>query len=306
LGIAHPNDLHRGRAVLIVDDDEVVRLGLKIALEREGYVVTMAADGKEALDLLRLQRFDTVLSDIEMPHMTGLELLREAKSVAPEVPFVMITARANMNYTIEALRLGAVNFVRKPFSTNEIVQVVMKAVWLAVDESLRREILGFLCESKSLAVPSRLRYVKGLVYFLAQNLPPSVAHDPTETHKIQLALDEAITNAHEHGNMEFKGSDRNLDDYPGRLMAREEEAPFRDRMIRVASEVTPEQVRYTVRDEGAGFDHGNLPDPNDADGLFELHDRSILLIRLSMDEVTFSPKGNEITMIKRSPAATEA
>jgi CheY-like chemotaxis protein/anti-sigma regulatory factor (Ser/Thr protein kinase) len=287
LDTTQSNDLHHGRAVLIVDDDEVVRLGLKIALEREGYVVTMAPNGREALELLRRQPFDTVLSDIEMPHMTGLELLGEAKALAPEVPFVMITGRANMNYTIEALRLGAVNFVRKPFSTNEIVQVVMKAVWLAVDESLRREIQGFLSESKTLAAPSRLRYVKGLVYFLAQNLPPAVAHDPTEAHKIQLALDEAITN-------------------PGQLLARETEAPYRDRLVRVTSRISPQEVSYTVCDEGPGFDHGNLPDPTDAEGLFELHGRGILLIRLSMDEVSFNEKGNEITMTKRSPAANGA
>jgi CheY-like chemotaxis protein/anti-sigma regulatory factor (Ser/Thr protein kinase) len=290
-------------SLLIVDDEKVVRSGLQIVFRRRGYETVVAENGLKAYELLESRRFDTVLSDIEMPKCDGLELLRKAKQIRPDVPFVMITGKANMDYTIRALRLGAVNFVRKPYTNEEILGVVSKAMAMAIEESQCVELMQFLQESKSLTVPSRMQHLRGLLYFLLQNVPPAVAPGPTDRFKMRLALDEAITNAHEHGNMECEGRNRDGKSYTEKLRTRQEESPYKDRHIFVACNVTGTRVEYTVRDEGPGFDHRNLPDPNDSENLFRLSGRGVMLMRLAMDEVRFNDKGNEVVMVRNERTA---
>jgi anti-sigma regulatory factor (Ser/Thr protein kinase) len=115
-----------------------------------------------------------------------------------------------------------------------------------------------------------------------------------------MAVDEAITNAHEHGNMALRGQDRDFEEYPRRLMAREKEAPYAGRKLHVSCSVSQDAVVYRIRDDGKGFDHSALPDPSDPDNLFKVHGRGIMLMRLSVDDVRFNDSGNEVLMIKRA------
>jgi two-component system response regulator PilR (NtrC family) len=106
--------------ILVVDDEPSMRDMLRIVLRRDGYEVTVAANGTEALDLLKRDAFDLLLSDIRMPDLSGVEVLRAAKDMNRDIVAFMMTAYASTNTAVEAMRLGAVDYFTKPFSMDEL------------------------------------------------------------------------------------------------------------------------------------------------------------------------------------------
>ena len=113
--------------VLVVDDERSMRELLAIVLKRDGYEVLVAENGRAALDLLRRERVDILITDIRMPEMNGVDLLREAKRIDPEVTSIVMTAFASTETAVEALRLGAADYVNKsPGAANELRMRVRK------------------------------------------------------------------------------------------------------------------------------------------------------------------------------------
>jgi two-component system, NtrC family, response regulator PilR len=107
--------------VLVVDDERSMRELLSIVLRRDGYDVLVAADGKLALDILKRERIDVLITDIRMPEMTGVDVLREAKRIDPAIISILMTAFASTDTAVEALRLGAADYVHKsPNAVNDL------------------------------------------------------------------------------------------------------------------------------------------------------------------------------------------
>ncbi len=129
--------------VLIVEDEAGIRLALSGLLRREGYEVAQASDGREAELLLRAGPYDLVLTDLALGNgPSGLDVLRCVRETAPECPVVMITAHGNEKVAVEAMRLGAEDYVPKPFDNDEIRLVVRRALertQLARENRLLRE-----------------------------------------------------------------------------------------------------------------------------------------------------------------------
>ncbi len=116
------------KQVLIVDDEPNLRKILAAQLSRDGYDVLLAEDGSEGLALLREHHIDLVVTDLKMPKVDGMTLLREALKEAPDLPIVMITAHGTVDTAVEALKLGAFDYLTKPFDKDEVRQVVAKAL----------------------------------------------------------------------------------------------------------------------------------------------------------------------------------
>jgi two-component system response regulator PilR (NtrC family) len=107
--------------VLVVDDERSMRELLSIVLRRDGHEVLLAEDGAAAIDLLKRERVDILITDIRMPQMTGVDVLREAKRIDPEIITLVMTAFASTDTAVEALRLGAADYVNKsPSAANEL------------------------------------------------------------------------------------------------------------------------------------------------------------------------------------------
>ncbi len=113
--------------ILVVDDDETLRTELGSLLRDSGYVVSLAADGAEALERLSLGGIDVVLLDLMMPGMSGLELLRAAHAAHPAVTFIVITGHGSADVAVEAMKAGAADFVVKPFEF-EAVESLLKGL----------------------------------------------------------------------------------------------------------------------------------------------------------------------------------
>jgi two-component system response regulator PilR (NtrC family) len=114
--------------VLVVDDERSMRELLEIVLRREGYDVLTADNGRAALSTLEQQSVDLLISDIKMPDMTGVEVLRAARGIDPDMLAIMITAFASTETAVEALRLGAHDYISKPFKVDELKLRVRKAL----------------------------------------------------------------------------------------------------------------------------------------------------------------------------------
>ncbi|HEY4743961.1 MAG TPA: sigma-54 dependent transcriptional regulator [Desulfuromonadaceae bacterium] len=114
--------------ILVVDDELSMREFLAILLEREGYQVTSAANAAEALELLENGLFDLVVSDVQMPGLSGIELLGRIKALAPDTAVLMITAFSAAEQAVEAMKLGAYDYIAKPFKIEEIKQLVKNAL----------------------------------------------------------------------------------------------------------------------------------------------------------------------------------
>jgi two-component system response regulator PilR (NtrC family) len=106
--------------ILVVDDEPSMREMLRIVLRRDGYEVTIAENGRDAIEQLKRSQVDLLLSDIKMPDVTGVEVLRAAKELNRDVVAFMMTAHASTSTAVEAMRLGAVDYFTKPFSMDEL------------------------------------------------------------------------------------------------------------------------------------------------------------------------------------------
>lgn len=117
-------------SILVVDDDTSMREFLDLLLSKEGYAVTLAKNGKQALGLIQKKKYDLVLTDIRLGDITGLEILKAVRKEDPETVVIMISAYATTEIAVEAMNEGAYDFVPKPFDNNELRATISKALEL--------------------------------------------------------------------------------------------------------------------------------------------------------------------------------
>jgi DNA-binding response OmpR family regulator len=127
--------------VLVVDDEGAIRYSITKTLQRVGYHVEAAASGEEALEMMKNQNYDVVLTDIRMPGLTGVELLRRIKEEAPDAVVILLTGYASLETAIESLRLGAHDYLVKPSSSQDIRNSVAQGVERARNLRNRRALL---------------------------------------------------------------------------------------------------------------------------------------------------------------------
>jgi two-component system response regulator AtoC len=133
------------KRVLVIDDEESFRHLLSVILEKEGYDVDTAKDGQEALERMERGLFDEVLCDIRMPRMDGIEFLTELRKVDSDATVIMMSAYGTLDTAVEAMKLGAYDYISKPFKPDEIILTLKKA---EEREKLRKENLYLRKEVK--------------------------------------------------------------------------------------------------------------------------------------------------------------
>src|SRR6201993_5224093 len=118
----------RAARILVVDDEQSLRELLAIVLRREGYEVLLAENGRAAVDILEREPVDLLISDIKMPDLSGVEVLRAAKKIDQDILGIMITAFASTDSAVEAMRLGACDYLRKPFDVDLLKMKVREKI----------------------------------------------------------------------------------------------------------------------------------------------------------------------------------
>jgi len=115
------------KKILIIDDEEEMRAALSMALKRSGHETFLATNGESGLNYFLEGNFDLVLSDVRMPKMTGLEVLKAIKDKSPQTPVILLTAYSDVNNAVDAMKNGAFDFILKPFSADTLNDVVSRA-----------------------------------------------------------------------------------------------------------------------------------------------------------------------------------
>jgi len=123
--------------ILVVDDEHLIRWSLEQNLKKQGYEVSTAGSGEDALRLLQEESPDLMLLDIQLPGMNGMEVLEKAKELEEDVIVIMVTALGVLETAVKAMRLGAYDYINKPFNLDELAIVIKKAL---ETRELRREV----------------------------------------------------------------------------------------------------------------------------------------------------------------------
>ncbi len=135
--------------ILLADDDHAVRRVFQYKLEKLGHDVATATDGDSALAALQAERFDVLVSDIRMPGLDGIELLERARSVQPHLKVILITAHATVSQAVQAVKLGAFDYITKPFDDDELFTAIERAGAFRSLEDENRRLRGRLRASEA-------------------------------------------------------------------------------------------------------------------------------------------------------------
>ncbi|MYE88363.1 sigma-54-dependent Fis family transcriptional regulator [Candidatus Poribacteria bacterium] len=120
--------MNADKLILVVDDDAPIRVSLERILKRDGYAIQTAADGESALEIIRHQPVNLILADLRMPNMDGLQLLKAAKILSPEIEVILMTAYGEVDTAVEAMQAGAYHFIQKPLKRSEILLTIARAL----------------------------------------------------------------------------------------------------------------------------------------------------------------------------------
>ena len=163
--------------VLIVDDQDSIRDALSKILIKEGYEVLLAGEGDEALEILRKKKVNVILSDLKMPKMDGVQLLKTSKLIKPEVEVILITAHGTIEKAVSAMKDGAYDFIRKPFKKIVIANMIKKAVEkqaLVVENRFLHEQLERVGHDRDTDVIGQSDVIRNVIK-LAEQVAPSQA-----------------------------------------------------------------------------------------------------------------------------------
>jgi CheY-like chemotaxis protein len=293
--------------VLVVDDNPMDRRLAGGLVEKAGQSVAYAGNGKEALDVLGRQTLDLVLTDLLMPEMDGLELVKEVREKHPLVPVILMTAFGSEEVAIEALRKGAASYVPKRNLAHDLAETMERVLSVSKAGREQQRLLECLTQTEShFLLDNDPSLIPPLIGHLQENLARMKLCDEIGRIRVSVALQEALVNAIHHGNLEVASNLREQDEqaYYGLIEQRRAQKPYRLRRVHIIARESPAEASYIVRDEGPGFDPQSLPDPTDPTNLERCYGRGLLLIRTFMDEVYHNETGNQITLIKRRDRQT--
>jgi CheY-like chemotaxis protein len=250
---------------------------------------------------------DIVVTDMQMPEMNGLELVESIRGLYPGVPVVVMTAQGSEEIAVTALQRGAASYVPKSVLAHELVPTVMNILSISRAEEDYDRMMACLRESHwTFELENDYTLIAPLVQLLRQTVAVMKLCDETGRVQVGVALEEAIANALYHGNLELSseqlselGYDLNHGDEPNLVEQRKMQPPYKDRRIRVDAVFDRREVRFTIKDEGPGFNHASIPDPSDVLASEGGGSRGVTHMRLFMDHVQFNSQGNEVTLVKR-------
>jgi CheY-like chemotaxis protein len=301
--------------LLVVDDSEIDRrLVVGLLRGNTNWKTETATNGVEALARLGQSPADLVITDMQMPEMDGLELVKQIGIHHSNVPVILMTAHGSEALSIEALERGAASYVPKAHLADMLEETVAQI--LALGETNRNYERLVACQTRAeftFVLNNEAALIDPLVDLIRQIAFRMGLCNDNEGLRIGIAMQQAILNALYHGNLELTGEQ--IEAAREKLLSqptadifqdRRTQSPYCDRKVRVDVRITPEEMDVKVVDEGPGFDVARaqaLLDgaPEGLDG-----GRGLRLMKLLMDDLRFNASGNEVTLVKRRGQAASA
>lgn len=261
------------RKILIVDDHDDLSTALKDVFSQTGYVVTTTENRDEAVELDKTQDYDIVISDLD-----GEKAFVEGAGKEGEENCLPINDGEDLGdrSKVKAFKVCAKNFRREDFNEEELKNLFETVLNYKAQFVDNANAIRQIREKIEFVFPSAISLMHSVLDYLMKRVEKVGVVNP-ESSNLFIALDEAFVNAVKHGN-KFDAS----------------------KTVRVSAEVSTTEARFTVEDEGEGFDVNAIPDPRNPENLFKASGRGVLFIHNIMDEVTYNERGNRLTMVKKS------
>ncbi len=293
--------------ILHVDPSTADREAVREALVgQENWTIEGASSYEEARERLQLHPVDAILSEVELGDGYWNDLVSALRSRQLMAPVFVLTANLTIEGAAQAVRDGAeLVFVKGsdpsewPFQIEcAIDRATSRATRASVEKALSQQKLCFVMENEKARVPH-------LVNLLIEQCDRFELLDDRDRMRIQVALEEALLNAIIHGNLEVSSKLRELegDVFEQTVSERKVALPYSSRRVTLEAEYTREAARFTIRDEGPGFDVNKVRNPTEDDAIALASGRGILLMRSFMDSIDYNDKGNEVSMLKRRSAS---
>lgn len=295
-------------AVLVVDDSPVDRrLAGGILEKNPSLSVRYATSGQDALTEIARQPPDIVVTDLQMPDLSGLELVERIRAKYPLVPVILMTAHGSEEIAVRALEVGAASYVPKGRLASDLEDTVENVMAMARADRKHERLLECLTHSETeFVLDNDPDLIPPLVDLFQQHVARMQLCDETGRIRLGIALEEALLNALFHGNLELstdelrEASSALFHEGSRDVVAERRGAePYARRRLRVRAALTPDAMQFTISDEGPGFDTSSLGDPHDPAHLERETGRGLVLMRTFMDEVAYNASGNEVTLVKR-------
>jgi len=291
--------------ILLIDDETNLLKMLRRPLLKSGHLITEANDGKEGWELFleHSNVFDVIVTDVRMPVLDGVELLKRLREKEYDIPVIIMTGFEDIRSSIDVLRLGAFDFLLKPFQARELQNILEKLE--AVQENKKRQIqaLPFFTEQIAITIHSQTALIANVVAFLQNRIKLFCELYKINVRNISLCLHEALVNAVIHGNLEVPSTLKNEDPekFEALLKERESLASYANRQVLIRCQISTGYLKFEIEDQGQGFNPQSIhfSDPI----LMIPSGRGILIITSFMDEVSWNAAGNCITMVKRFKGA---
>lgn len=288
--------------VLVVDDNPGDSSLAGHYLEKiDDVELQYAADGAEAMSLIEQHQPDLVVTDLYMPEIDGLELVRTVRRDHPFVPVVVMTSYGSEEIAVKALRFGAASYVSKNTLEKNLAETVKQVLSVSQANLQKQRLYSCVkqCETE-FELENDPDLIPTLIGHLQDNLTRFGNWDDAERTRIGMALSEALDNALYHGNLELRSELRedSISNYYDAANNRRDQQKFADRRIHIIAREGPDEVAYVIRDEGEGFNPKEIPDPTDPENMDRVCGRGLLLINSFMDYVEHNDNGNEIAMRK--------
>jgi serine/threonine-protein kinase RsbW len=255
------------KKILIVDDHDDLASLLTKEFTKSGHSVKILENRGDAVELLETKDFDVVITDLDGEHLTAQNGDADASSL-PDTP-------DDSRSSIKAFKICISNYDKETFSEEELKFFVEKTLDCKAKCVDKKELIQELHEKIEFEVPSVISLMHNILDYLMKRVEKIGVINP-ETSNLFVALDEAFVNAVKHGN-KFDAN----------------------KLVRIIADVSPEEARFTIEDQGDGFNVAEIPDPLDPQNLFKTSGRGVLFIYNIMDEVRYNERGNRLTMVKR-------
>jgi len=271
--------------ILIIDHDTESRASLKKLLADSEHQVVTVPDGGSALDKIAQEDFDLIISDLMIGESGaatgsgGLQLIAEVSRKA-HTPVIVSDGASRINIC-KAFKVGAANYLQKPYDKADLEKIIEKTLAYKSRRTANLLPASGLREIIEIELPSDVKYLDGVLTYLEERAARfGIIH--TGNSNVFVALDEAICNAIKHGNKNDPS-----------------------KAVHVRAEISAQEARFTIRDEGPGFNPAAVPDPLHPANLYKNSGRGVLLIQHIMDEVKYNERGNEVIMVKKPEGKEE-
>jgi serine/threonine-protein kinase RsbW len=258
------------RRILIIDDHDDLASALDEVFSHIGHHVDVVENRQQALGVENIEGYDLVITDLDVDNTGGASVNGNDPVCLPNI------INSYECEHIKAFKICASNFRRDEFDEDELKALLATVLDYKIRFVDKEAIVQDLHENIEFELPSAISLMHVVLDYLMKRVEKLGVIKP-ERSNLFIALDEAFVNAVKHGN-KFDTQ----------------------KLVRIAAEISGKEARFTIEDQGEGFDVNNIPDPLDPENLFKSSGRGVLFIYNIMDEVAYNERGNRLTMVKRS------